>query len=178
MILESTVGYFETINAPTTEMSTDYEILKRSSRIKDKLNLPSIVRVFDQAIYAKACEIVWKRREMFKDVVLMLGNFHLLMMFLGVIGKRFGDAGLKDLSVQSGIISEGSVAKVLDGHMYNRAVRVHKLVYEALMRILIIQMKTNLTDNEELEAFELQISKSVESSDGESFETILAGDAF
>ena len=104
VILESTVGYFETINAPTTEMSTVYEILKRSSRIKDKLNLPSIVCVFDQAIYAKACEIVWKRREMFKDVVLMLDNFHLLMMFLGVIGKRFGDAGLKDLSVQSRII--------------------------------------------------------------------------
>ena len=54
---------------------------------------------------------------MFKDAVLMLGNFHLLMMFLGVIGKMFGDAGLKELSVQSGIISEGSVAKALDGHM-------------------------------------------------------------
>ena len=92
---------------------------------------------------------------MFKDVVLMLGNFHLRMMFLGVIGKRFGDAGLKDLSVQSGIISEGSVAKALDGHMYNRAVHVHKLVYEAFMRILITQIKTNLTVSEELEAFKL-----------------------
>ena len=100
------------------------------------------------------------------------------MKFLGVIGKRFGDAGLKDLSLQSGVISEGSVAKALDGHMYNRAVRVHKRVYEALMRILITQMKTNLTESEELEAFELQISKSAESSDWESFETILAGDAF
>ena len=87
MIVESTVGYFKTINAPTTEMSTVYEILKRSCRIKDKLNLPSIVCVFDQAIYTKACEIVWKRREMFKDVVLMLGNLHLLLMFLGVIGR-------------------------------------------------------------------------------------------
>ena len=80
-------------------MSTVYEIMKRSCRLKDKLNLLSIVCIFDQAIYAKACGIVWKRREMFKDVVLMLGNFHLLMMFLRVIGKRFGDAGLKDLSV-------------------------------------------------------------------------------
>ena len=90
MIVESTVGCFEAINAPTTEMSTVYEIMKRSCRIKDKLNLPSIVCVFDQAIYAKACEILWKswkRREMFKDAVLMLGNFHLLMMFLGVIGR-------------------------------------------------------------------------------------------
>ena len=57
-VLESTVGYFETINAPMTEMSTVYEIMKRSCRIKDQLNLPSIVCVFDQAIYAKACEMV------------------------------------------------------------------------------------------------------------------------
>ena len=56
---------------------------------------------------------------MLKNVVLMQGNFHLLMMFLGVIGKRFGDAGLRDLAVQSGIISERSVDKALDGHMYS-----------------------------------------------------------
>ena len=83
-VLESTVRYFETINAPTTEMSTVYGIWKRFCRIKDKLNLPSVVCVFDEAVYAKACEIVWKKREIFKDVVLMLGNFHLLMMCLGV----------------------------------------------------------------------------------------------
>ena len=124
-VLGSTGGYFENINASTTEMSTVFEMLKRSCRIKDKLYLPSIVCVFNQAIYAKACEIVWKKREMFKDVVLMLRNFHLLMMFLVVIGKRFGDAGLRDLAVQSGIISEGSVDKALDGHIYNRAVRMY-----------------------------------------------------
>ena len=156
-------------------MSTVYEMLKRSCRIKDKLNLPSVVCVFDQAIYAKACKIIWKKREMFKDAVLMLDNFHLLMMFLGMIGKRFCDAGLRDLPVQSGIISEGPVDEALDGHMYNRAIRMHKLVYEALMRILITQMKTNLSDTEDLNAFEFQIRKSVESSDVDS---ILAGNDF
>ena len=54
-----------------------------------------------------------------------------------MIGKRFGDAGLRDLAVQSGIISEGSVDKALAGHIYNRGVRMHKVVHEALMLILI-----------------------------------------
>ena len=40
--------------------------------------------------------------------------------------------------MQSGMISEGSVDEALDGHMYSRAVRMHKLNYEALIRILII----------------------------------------
>ena len=35
---------------------------------------------------------------------------------------------------RSGVIAEGSVAGVMDGRKYNRAIRLHKLVYEALMR--------------------------------------------
>ncbi|KAG0728083.1 hypothetical protein GWK47_033223 [Chionoecetes opilio] len=36
---------------------------------------------------------------------------------------------------ESGVIAEGSVSGVMDGRRYNRAVRLHKLVYEALMRL-------------------------------------------
>ena len=32
------------------------------------------------------------------------------------------------------MIEEGSVSEVLEGRRYNRAMRLHKLVYEALMR--------------------------------------------
>lgn len=52
---------------------------------------------------------------------------------LGILGKRFQDAGLRDRSIESGIVAEGSVSGVLDGKMYNRAVRLHKNIYEALM---------------------------------------------
>ena len=51
------------------------------------------------------------------------------------LGKRFNDAGLKDLAVEAGVIAEGSICGVLEGRKYNRAVRLHKLVYEALLRI-------------------------------------------
>ena len=54
---------------------------------------------------------------------------------LAVIGKRFGDAELRDLSVESGVIADGSIAGVLDGKKYNRAIRLHTLVYEALLRL-------------------------------------------
>ena len=33
----------------------------------------------------------------FKDCIVMLVIFHLLMMFLGIIGKRFKDAGLNNI---------------------------------------------------------------------------------
>ena len=84
----------------------------------------------------KPVEIIWKHHDKFKDIIVRLGDFHTICTLLGVIGKRFQDAGLRDLCVGSGVIAEGSIAGVMDGRMYNRAVRLHKLVYEALMRLI------------------------------------------
>ena len=47
---------------------------------------------------------------------------------LTIMGKRFGDAGLIDVAVESGVIADGSIAGVLDGRKYNRAIRLHKLM--------------------------------------------------
>ena len=44
-----------------------------------------------------------------------------------MIGKRFQDAGLRDVCVESGVIADGSAAGVLEGRSYNRAIRFHKL---------------------------------------------------
>ena len=45
----------------------------------------------------------------------MMGGFHFLMMLLGLIGTRFGDAGLRELAIESDIIAE----RVLNGKNYN-----------------------------------------------------------
>ncbi len=65
----------------------------------------------------------------------------------GIIGKRFRDAGLKDICIESGIVAEGSVNGVLDGKHYNRAVRVHKCIYEALMRLVWAEFTVRLDLN-------------------------------
>ena len=137
-VVKDNVGYLPTINAPATNMSTVYEVLTKSLQIKDTLNLQSIVVVFDQALYAKATEIKWKHREQFKDLVLRMGVFHTICTFLSVIGKRFQDAGLRDVIIESGVIAEGSVSGVLEGRTYNRAIRCHKLMFEALNRLALI----------------------------------------
>ena len=45
----------------------------------------------------------------------MMGGFRLLIMVLGVIGSRFGESGLKELEIQSEVVAEGSIDKVLNG---------------------------------------------------------------
>ena len=69
--------------------------------------------------------------------MLRIGVFHTACTLLSIIGKRFQDAGLRDLCVESGAIADGSVAGVLDGRRYNRAVRLHKIMHEALMRLAL-----------------------------------------
>ena len=69
---------------------------------------------------------------MFKGLALGMGAFHTVCTPLSIIGKRFQDAGLRDICIESGVIAGGSVSGVLDGRRYNRGVIFHKLMYEAL----------------------------------------------
>ncbi|KAG1714542.1 hypothetical protein GQR58_001134 [Nymphon striatum] len=130
------VGYLPTINAPATELSTVQELLSQSVFIQQHLSLDKIAVIMDQALYAKAAEVAWKHKLRFDSLLLMMGNFHIICYMLSIIGKLFRDAGLWDLAVESGVIAEGSIDKVLDGKQYNRGVRLHKLTYEALMRLV------------------------------------------
>ena len=90
----------------------------QSLKVKNTLKLKSIVLVFDQALCAKAAKVQWKQSEKFKYIVLRMGVFHTACTLLSIIGKRFQDAGLRELCVESGVIAEGSVAGVLDGRRY------------------------------------------------------------
>jgi hypothetical protein len=62
-------------------------------------------------------------------------NFHIICNLLSIIGNVFRDVGLQDLAVESEVNAEGLVDVVFNGKQYNREVRLHKLVYEALMRL-------------------------------------------
>ena len=147
IVSKDVVGYLSTINAPATQLTTVNEILRQSDGIRKALNLDEIVVVMDQALYAKASEVIWQHPDQYSAILLRLGTFYTMCNLLSIIGKRHQDAGLRDLCIESGIIAEGSVSGVLEGKMYNRAVRVHKCVYEALMRLVWQQFSPWVASN-------------------------------
>ena len=49
-----------------------YRVLERALKIVESLHFVSLVYVFDQAIYSKACEIKWKEPAKFKSCLLMM----------------------------------------------------------------------------------------------------------
>ena len=99
-VREDVVAYLPTINAPATELSTVNEILRQSEDIRKRLYLDQIVVVLDQALYAKACEVAWKNRELYEKIILRLGTFHTICNLLSIIGKRFQDAGLSNVCIE------------------------------------------------------------------------------
>ena len=135
MIRPSSIGYLPVIPSSPTELSTVYTLLTRSLATADQLNQHDVVIVLDQAIYAKALDIVWKHPVQFQRIVLRMGAFHVACTFLAVIGKRFGDAGLRDILVESRVVGPAAVGSVLKGKHYNRALRCRKLLLDALFQV-------------------------------------------
>lgn len=135
ILVKSNVTYLPVIEASSTEMDTIYEIIRRAIILAEQLDLSAIVMVHDLAIYAKVQEARWLSKEIAAKTVIRLGEFHLTMSFLGILGKRYRDAGLLDVMIVSELVASGSVNSVMNGHHYNRAIRTHKIMYEALSRM-------------------------------------------
>ena len=75
-----------------------------------------------------------------------MGMFHMLMMYMHILSKRFSDTGVCDVLIQSSVIAEGSIDKALCGEMYNRGVRMYKLMYEATRRKLFESLQFDLDE--------------------------------
>ena len=50
-----------------------------------------------------------------------MGGFHVEFIFLAIIGKRFKDAGLQDLVIESEILGPSFVESAFKGKAYNYA---------------------------------------------------------
>lgn len=151
-----TTSYLPSINDSPTKYEVVQEILLQCKAKAEALDLDVADLVLDHAIYCKALEILLKEgNESLKSFInLRMGGFHASCNFLAVIGKRFGDAGLKDLIIESGLLGEGSVDQVLKGKHYNNAMRVHYAVAEAFTRKKIESFNGWLNKQQSLAVFD------------------------
>ena len=65
------------------------------------------------------------------------------MSFMSAIYKRLKESNIGDLLVEPFLIAQGSVVQALRGSHYNRATRLCKLFYKAMLCIIIIYGKKN-----------------------------------
>ena len=121
----TTVAVMPILPAPAHEMDTIMTVLLRCKQISNKLGQPSTVVTFDEALYCKAKELVWSQPEQLDGVIVRLGGFHTAMNYLNAIGTHMQESGLGDVWVESGVYTECTSGKILQGKSWNRAVRAH-----------------------------------------------------
>ena len=87
--LPSVVGYSQVIDTSPTDLSVVYTTLVESLQMADQIRQKDVVVVSDDAIYAKAVEIVSQKNEELNKIVLRMGAFHTACIFLllGIIGS-------------------------------------------------------------------------------------------
>lgn len=154
------VGYLPTIPKSPTSMDTVQEVLRLCKEKAESLNLTETDLVLDHAIYSKAVEIIMLSRNAdLRDFInLRMGGFHAVCIFMGVIGKRFSEAGLKDLIVESGLMGEDSARQTLNGKHYNNAMRTHLYVAEAITRLKLDAFKDWLAEKNQLSKYTIIVN--------------------
>lgn len=70
------------------------------------------------------------------NVFFWMGIFYIICNVLFILGKWFGEGGLKDICIEVELVVEGFINGVFDGKYYNWVVRVYKYIYEVLMRLV------------------------------------------
>ena len=94
------------------------------------------VVTFDQPLWMKAMKIIESEGDdsPLSKIVLLLGNCHAQMSFLGTIGYLMANSGLNEAFETC--YAENSVVHMLRGKAYSRAVRAHGLLSTVLKKQL------------------------------------------
>lgn len=146
------VQFAPAINAKPTDLNTVYTTLKKGQDLAKECGQTYHIHTFDQQLYAIAQLIKFNIPQEFNKLVIRLGGFHTACTFISCIGKIWGDAGLRDILVESDVYAGKTVDSMLEGKQFYRAVRGLTLCYEALITLLFENcfqwlMKNNQNDN-------------------------------
>lgn len=122
------------INLDPSNMSTIYTALQFAADQSKTQNQTCIV-TFDQPLFLKAIDIVAASdtTNNISKIVVRLGGFHLLMSYMGAVGKIMEGSGLTDL--WSTVYGKATVNHMMNGHAYDRCLRAFTLTAAALMNI-------------------------------------------
>ena len=134
---KSVIGYMAPILFSITEYSTVQQCLITSMEASAKLNQKYTFVTMDLAAAKIAFDIKWSSPQRFQNVFIHLGPFHIMCSYMGCVGKMMIGSGWEELILDADICSSGSLSKVISGKHYNRALRVHVTMLDALERLLL-----------------------------------------
>ena len=113
---QSIVHMLRIIDLNPTDMSCAYSKLQFVVNQAKQLNITTPIVTFDQPLWIKAMEVV---KALNMQVILILGGFHMMMSYVGSIGKIMTESGLN--TAFETVFGKVAVAQILTGKAIARA---------------------------------------------------------
>ena len=135
-VVKSKTYYHLTLPQPPKKLVV-HDVVCRMVQVVEKKAMPFLSLVGDQPVYALIVELKNENPTQFYGIFPPPGPFHAHCSFMAAINKRFMGSGLSDILVAADVIAEGSVYQALFGRHYKRGIRCLRLMYEALVCLVI-----------------------------------------
>ena len=117
---KSHVTYLPIIDLNPNDDQCIYSTLKFIEEQSAFLNIDTPVITFDQPLWLKATDIIFSKH---LNIVCRLGGFHLIMSFLGSIGKLMEKSGIEE--ALDNIYDPNAVIHMLNGKAFSWRIRGH-----------------------------------------------------
>jgi hypothetical protein len=148
-----TIGYMRPVLHPITETATVQHCIRTSVEACAKLNQKFTFITMDLAAAKIAYDIKWNDPDEFQNVIIHLGAFHTMCSYIGALGHMIVGSGFEEVVLEAGICAIGSLKTTMSGKHYNRAMRVHQLINDAIQRLML---QAFIDKNPDLELLDLQ----------------------
>ena len=79
----------------------------------EDLELPYIFVHSDEAIYSKLCDISWLNKELYQNIISMMGGFHQVRVMQKLIYKRYYCRDMENWCVDAAVIAKGSADQAI-----------------------------------------------------------------
>ena len=135
--------YLPPINESINNMATVKETIEMAIAGSNEAGQEWTFITFDMAAAKKAYDIVWKQPDLYGKVIIHLGGFHTMLSYLAALGNFVRGSGFKEITIEAGLCASGSLEQVMKGKHYNRCMRVHTTMTEALERMLFTAFLQN-----------------------------------
>ena len=129
------------LNESINGNSTVQYILEQSLKVSGEVDQEYAIVTFDLAVAKKAYALVWQYSDQFSKLLIRMGVFHTTCSLFGTVRKMIKGCGFSEIIIESGICASGSLDRVVSGRHFNRALRVHQLLFEALERLMLTRFE-------------------------------------
>ena len=142
-------AFFPVIPYPVTEYSSVYTAMCNFLIASDQLDQEDLLIACNEGVDHIARHIQLLEPEKFKHLVLLLGNFHMIKIFLAIIGKYLKESGVNHIFIETESFGLGVIEQVLGGTHYARSTKGVSMLVETLQRFQLQAFisKLNLNEN-------------------------------